>query len=186
MKASPRQMAEAVTALFSAWNRPMVSGVIDGYSIALYDLTPDELRRGVRAAVKAGGQHPPSAGELRKLCLGEDTQSLEARAVKAFHRAEDAAKRHGVDFNPRRLNDPLLTHAIGALGGWSLFCGKPINEWQQRNFVAAYVATADNPELREVVRLSHDGKPIGALPELRAGLARSLTVDAIRPPGIAP
>lgn len=172
--ATPETIHKCVWALYDAWNRDIrEDAVFDAYEIALGDLPDVSVQAGVARAIRAGGSHPPSAGEIRKLCEGESKEDLTALAHAAFVRADRAARRGGVDFNPRKLNDPLLMHAIGAVGGWRLFC-EQVDEWQQRNFVAAYIDAASNKQLEHVAQLSFNGKPIGALQDLRGQLAGSL------------
>jgi hypothetical protein len=150
----------------------MVDGLLEVWARALGDVTDEQLQAGLGRAIEAGGPHPPSLGDFRKLCVGNDRQTLEARANEAWLLAERNAS---LEVNPRSLGDPLLLHAIGSLGGWNHFCTKPISEWDRRTFLAAYVDAASNPQLEEVARLSHNGEPLGALADVRKQLAESLT-----------
>lgn len=165
--AEPRAIAENVRALFAAWNRKAEPDTFAGYELALSDLPDEAVRHAVMRAVHSGGDHPPSAGELRKLCTGHARQDIEALAAAAWAKACRAASRYGLDTDPRKSGDPLMTHAIGAVGGWVAFCTEPVTHWQRRNFLEAYTAAASNPQLEHVAKLSHEGKPIGALPAER-------------------
>jgi hypothetical protein len=153
----------------------MVDGLVDAWSLALGDLTAEQLKAGLSKCIDAGGDHPPSAGDYRKACTGSDDATIEAKAAAAWKIADEAARGYGSDFNPRHLDDPLLMHALGSVGGWAMLCSSPVTEWQERNFMKAYVAASRNPQLEEVAKLSYQGKPLGALKDLRATTAKRLT-----------
>lgn len=155
----------------------MVEGALEAYSLALADLDAAQMRDGVLQAIRGGGEHPPSAGALRKLCLGESRQTIEARAHGAFIKIDAAARRVGAGFNVRELGDPLAVHAVGALGGWRRFCESIPSEWDRRNFIESYVAAAENPELAEHARLTYGGEPQDALADLRQEVLRAITAD---------
>lgn len=153
----------------------MLPGTLDGFALAMRDVTDQQLEHGVMLAIQAATEHPPSAGVLRKLCLGNDAASIEAKAAAAWKLVDKAARDNGVAYNPRRLGDPLVVHALGAVGGWTLLCTSPESEWQERNFLKAYINAAGNPQVEEVARLSYEGKPLGALPQVREQLAKQLS-----------
>jgi hypothetical protein len=169
--ATARTIATEVTRLFSCWGRNMPAGTIEAFATVLGTLSDEQLAGGMQRAIEAAGEHPPNAGALLRLCRGTDRQSIEAKAAAAWEWCE---KHASLETNPRSANDPLLRHAIGALGGWNHFCTKPINEWDRRTFIAAYVAAAENPQLEEVAKLSHNGEPLGQLAAVRKQLAESL------------
>lgn len=171
---APEEILELVNALFSAWNRETTPDAYTAYEMAIGDLTLEQARFGVTRAIRTPSDHPPSAGQVRALCLGRSESDLTAQAHAAFERADRLARSGGLEANPKQLDDHLLTHAIGAVGGWTAFCKAPVDHWQKRNFVDAYVAAAGNPQLDNVAKLSHGGKPIGALGEVRLKLANSL------------
>jgi hypothetical protein len=160
----------------------MVTGLIESWALVLSDLSDQQLQAGLVKCCTAGGDHPPSAGDYRKSCLGNDTASIEAKAAAAWKIADEAARGGGSDFNPKHLDDHLLMHALGAVGGWAMLCSSPITEWQERNFIKAYVAASRNPQLEEVAKLSYQGKPLGALKDLRSMTAKQLTRQ---PPSVA-
>lgn len=175
--ATPETINRAVHALFDAWNREIKEDrVFDAYELAIGDLSDEAVMAGVTAAIRTAAEHPPSAGQLRAYCVGRSEQDLQAAAHAAFIRADRAARRGGLSFNPRKLDDPLIMHALGAVGGWRVFCGEA-NEWQQRNFVAAYINAAGNQQLEHVAKLQHQGKPIGAIKDARSDLARNLRIE---------
>lgn len=174
---APEEILELVNALFSAWNRETTPDVYTAYEMALGDLTLEQARFGVTRAIRTPSEHPPSAGQVRAYCIGKSEKDLEAQAHAAFERADRLAKSVGLEANPKQLNDHLLTHAIGAVGGWTAFCTAAIDHWQKKNFVDAYVAAAGNPQLDNVAKLSHGGEPIGALPQVRLQLANKLGRD---------
>lgn len=151
----------------------MASGLLDAWEIALGDLSEHQLKFGLKVAIQMGGEHPPSAGEFRKACLGTDRKALEARAAAAFDAADQLARARGLAASVRELNDPLITLAIGQLGGWSQFCTR-VDEWQRRTFINQYVVAAENPQLEVVAKLSHAGRPLGAISEVRQQLAATL------------
>lgn len=162
-------------ALFSAWNRRVVDGVFDAYEMALGDLPDDVVKLGVARVIQGGGEHPPSAGQVRQVCIGRSPDDLSAAAHAAFVRADRHARTVGLSGSVRQLGDPLITHAIGSVGGWQAFCTH-VDEWQKRNFVQAYMDALANPQTHEVAKLSHDGKPVGALQDMRAGVAEKLRI----------
>ncbi|WP_145248498.1 hypothetical protein [Aeoliella mucimassa] len=146
------------------------------FELALGDLSESQVQTGVMRAIREGGTHPPSAAEVRALALGRADRDLQALAHEAFKRADQLARTHGVAADYRGvLDDPLATHALGAVGGWGVFCRK-VDEWQERTFVAAYVGAAKNPTLEEVAKLSHKGKPLGLLAKTRKQMAEALAL----------
>lgn len=65
------EVARAMTFLYGGWNRPVNEGTAQAYLLVLNEFDRDELSEGVMAAMKAGGPHPPCAGDLRQFVLGE-------------------------------------------------------------------------------------------------------------------
>lgn len=172
--ATDETIARVITALLSAWNRKAIDGVYDAYSMALGDLDDALVMQVVAKIIRAGGDHPPSAGDVRKVCLGATQQDHEAEAIAAFERADRHARSRGLDGSVRDLGCPLTTHAIGMLGGWAAFCGRP-DEWQKRNFVKAYTEAKASPEIEQAAIAAHDVKQLPAAGSLGVGpLLRTL------------
>lgn len=171
---TPEETTNVVRALFGAWNRQAGTDTFRAFALAIGDLDSETATTGLQRAIRAGGEHPPSAGDFRKLCLGESDSDLRASAMVAWNRVTLAVRKYGDSFHPRQFGDPLTTHAIGAIGGWQVFCFSPPDKWQQRTFIEAYMQAGSSPQEREAARLSHEGKPVGALADARKAMAESL------------
>ena len=171
--ASTNEIKAVVSMLMEAFGRKPSAATYLAYEAGLAGVDDAAARAATVKALQEVREHPPGPGELRAMCLGKSTGELEARAHAAFKLADQLARSQGVAAHPSSLNDPILTHALGSVGGWGLFCSS-VNEWQERNFIAAYVDAAANPQLEAVAQISQNGEPIGALRQARKQLANTL------------
>ncbi len=146
---------------------------IDGYLLALGDLTIGQVREGVQRAARAGGPHPPSAGDLRKLCTGKTEAENKAIAMQAYKQIDFISRTKGRGFDLRKFDQPTR-YAIAAMGGWKSFCTTS-NEWQLRNFMEAYVEAMEAAEVTGKPLLVEP--PSGAVLRQRQELAKQLTVN---------
>ena len=174
--ATPEAIQKAVIALMGAWNRQANPDTFHAFRLALSDITDEHLQRGLLLAIRTGSEHPPSASQLRRCCLGTDTISLRAMAALAYAKALRAAKSKGLEFNPRAFGDYRLSYAIACCGGWPAFCATPISDgyWQRQHFIDGYVEAAASDQMDQAARLIHDAKAVKALGEERQALVNSL------------
>lgn len=146
--------------LGETFNRPMTAGLLEGYWLAVEDLTEGELRTATRAAL-ATSKFMPAPAELRAYARPPRNPNVDV--VQAWQAVRRAIDKHdylvaSIDFGP------LVNAVIRNLGGWDAFCRATLPEldnpgWLRKKFEEVYktLATADATTLH--------GQPLdGALP----------------------
>ncbi len=170
----PSAISNGLQAVFAAWNRKAETNTYRAYELALNDLTKEQFEKGILRAIRSSEAHPPSAGQLRALCLGRSTEDIQAAAEAAFERADRFAREEGVARHPRTLGDPLLVFALSGVGGWPAFCRDKPDQWQKKNFIQTYTDAANNPQIEEVAKISHEVYPPNKLTQISKKLSQSL------------
>jgi hypothetical protein len=170
--ATTKVVATALKALFLAWNRPIEPGLVNVWAPALAGMTDEQLESAVSRCIRAGGEHPPSLGQFLGYCQQTDQASLEARAEAAWLLANRNAR---LELDHRKLGDPLLVHAIGAIGGWNAFCTQPVNDgWQRRDFLAAYISAAANRHVTAIANVAIGRSALPHINDLREAVSEQL------------
>lgn len=146
--------------LGETFNRPMTAGLLEGYWLAVEDLSEEELRKATRAAL-ASSKFMPAPAELRAFARPPRNPNVDV--VQAWQAVRRAIDKHdylvaSIDFGP------LVNAVIRNLGGWDTFCRATLPEldnpgWLRKRFDEIYksLATSDPQTLH--------GDPLeGALP----------------------
>lgn len=146
--------------LGETFNRQLSSGMLDGYWMALEDLSIDEIKDAARKAA-AECRFMPVPAELRALVRAP--KNVAADVVQAWQAVRKAIDKHdylvaSIDFGP------LVNAVIRNLGGWDTFCRARLPEldnpgWLRKRFEEVYraLSTAEPTTLH--------GEPLqGALP----------------------
>ena len=114
------------------------------YSLALADLTADQMQMAVMRAIREVPRMPRPA-ELRELAgvnIGSDTKAIEA--WDDVQRAVPIGSYKWLDFGDQRINATIRN-----LGGWPNFLqrldGAESEKWARHEFLKTYAAIGDNP-----------------------------------------
>ena len=114
------------------------------YSLALADLTADQMQTAVMRAIREVPRMPRPA-ELRELAgvnIGSDTKAIEA--WDDVQRAVPIGSYKWLDFGDQRINATIRN-----LGGWPNFLqrldGAESEKWARHEFLKTYAAIGDNP-----------------------------------------
>jgi hypothetical protein len=114
------------------------------YTLALGDLTPDQVQSAVMRAIREVPRMPRPA-ELRELAgvnVGSDTKAIEA--WDDVQRAVPVGSYKWIDFGDQRINATIRN-----LGGWPNFLqrldGAESEKWARHEFLKTYTAIGDNP-----------------------------------------
>jgi hypothetical protein len=128
--------------LLQAHQVEATEAMLEVYSLALVDLTPDQMQAAVIRAIRELPRMPRPA-ELRELAgvnVAEDTKAVEAWAD--VQRAVSAGPYKWIDFADQRINA-----TIRSLGGWPNFLESfndaESEKWARHNFLKAYAAIGD-------------------------------------------
>lgn len=101
------------------------------YALALEDLGADAIETACRLAMRNCKWFPKPV-ELREMVCGTIGQQAEAAWLKVVQAIEDHGGYASVSFD-----DPVISHAINACGGWMAICEKP-ETWLRKDFIAVY------------------------------------------------
>ena len=137
---------EAMALLVATVGRAMPDEQVQAWWVMLNDLSEEELKRGIVAAIRthefAGF---PTIGVIRKHAIGRD-QSLLAitdRTAVAWAAIKRAISEQG-GYATVVFDDPLVTASVRELGGWVRFCdceaGEKFDVWLRKEFERTYTA----------------------------------------------
>ena len=114
------------------------------YSLALADLTADQMQTAVMRAIREVPRMPRPA-ELRELAgvnIGSDTKAIEA--WDEVLKSAPIGPYKWLDFGDQRINATIRN-----LGGWPNFLqrldGAESEKWARHEFLKTYSAIGDNP-----------------------------------------
>lgn len=114
------------------------------YTLALGDLTPEQVQSAVMRAIREVPRMPRPA-ELRELAgvnVGSDTKAIEA--WDDVQRAVPIGSYKWLDFGDQRINATIRN-----LGGWPNFLqrldGAESEKWARHEFLKTYAAIGDTP-----------------------------------------
>ncbi len=103
--------------LAEVFKEELSSTRIEGYFVALDNLSFSQVRDSMRAAARTHRRFFPTPAELRDLAQGSPEECAELAWVRAFQ-----AFRNGVGgYRPIDFGDPIMHAAIEAIGGWGRF-----------------------------------------------------------------
>lgn len=134
-----------IVMLSETFGRPLLDGGLEGYRLALRDLTDDQLARAVGRALRES-KFMPSPSELRDLA-GAGTK---ANALVAWDAVRAAMRKYGyttsVDLGP------LVNAVVRNMGGWRRLddmATAELDVWGKKEFerVYALLATQDPERL---------------------------------------
>ncbi len=136
--------ATALAVLGNTFDKKLTGPAIEGYWIALSDLTEAEFATATKRALQRPNAFMPSPGELLELA-GRAPRDLAAEATLAWdavRRAMDALDVYGnPDFGP------LVNAVVRNLGGWLYLCESKLSdlEWRRKDFERVYKLWAEKP-----------------------------------------
>ncbi len=146
--------------LGETFNRPLTSGLLDGYWMALEDLSAEDLKTAVKRAVVTS-KFMPTPAELLALVRPQPNPAVDA--LKAWQVVRNAIDVH--DYLVASIDFGTLVNAvIRNLGGWDTLCKATLPEldnpgWLRKRFEEIYRAFASTDES------TLKGEPLeGALP----------------------
>lgn len=132
--------AVAMTMLGETFGRALTDPMLDGYWLALEELTEAELKSAVRVAVTTQKFMPSPAELLAFAGHGKIQASAIAEAWEAVRTAIDCHDyTASVDFGP------LVNAVVRNLGGWDRLCRldlEALNVWARKEFERIYEAFA--------------------------------------------
>lgn len=179
-----QQLVAAVTMLAETYRQPITSAALEGYWLALRDLSAQELAAATTRALRES-KFMPNPSELRDFA----GKSLDAEMAAAWEAVRTAMDRHdyttSVDFGP------LVNAIVRNLGGWVALCDKGIDAlvWVRKDFERIYEAFKAKPAEAlhgEPLRGAFGGEPVrvaiaGKLPPLSlADRSRNAVADVVR------
>lgn len=138
-----QKFATQLTILAETFGRQLTEAAMDGYWIALKDLSHERLSQATRRALSEC-RFMPSPAELRDFA-GDGLKALEAACAEAWgivRRVMDTCDSYeSVDFGP------LVNAVLHNLGGWKELCEKTIPElvWVRKDFERIYELFAYKP-----------------------------------------
>ncbi len=125
--------------LGSTFNRALDEQAVDGYWMALGDLTEPQLQDAIKTALRQC-KFMPAPAELRELAGIDGPKVLAAACADAWEAVRFARRQYsytvGVDLGP------LVNAILRNLGGWIAFCGKDDDAmvWERKEFEKLFVA----------------------------------------------
>lgn len=150
-----KRLALAIGALGEAYRQPVSEATIRAYEMALVDVPIGAIESAVERAFRER-KFFPTVAELRELA-GE--LPADSRTVIAWAAVRRAMQQYG-PYQSIQFDDPAITAAIRALGGWERLDQRLETEeeqWVQRDFAAAYLTY-----LRRGV-LPAEARPLGGI-----------------------
>jgi hypothetical protein len=134
--------ATSMAVLAASFNRELPGPAIEGYWLALQDLSEAELAAATKRAL-AECRFMPAPVEL--LALAGRARSLVADTAQAWEAVRTAMDRHdytaSVDFGP------LVNAVVRNIGGWDALCRASLPDlvWRRKDFERVYEAFASKP-----------------------------------------
>ncbi len=139
---SSKRFTMLLMGLLQAHQVEATEAMLEVYSLALVDLTPDQMQTAVLRAIRELPRMPKPA-ELRELAgvnVAEDTKAVEAWSD--VQRAVAIGPYKWIDFADQRINA-----TIRSMGGWPNFLESfndaESEKWARHNFLKAYAAVGD-------------------------------------------
>lgn len=139
-----KRVTAAVTMLAETFRQTLGAGALEGYWIALRDLTAEELAHATGRAVREG-RFMPTPAELLELAGWGGTRASAIAAAQAWEAVRTAMDRHdyttSVDFGP------LVNAVVRNLGGWVALCDKSVPDlvWVRKDFERLYSDFGSKP-----------------------------------------
>jgi len=161
--------------LGESFNRPMTEGLLEGYWMALQDLSTEEMQAAGKRALQEC-KFMPAPSELLAF-VGRGPRDFAFETAKAWEAVVWAMNRYdytdSVDFGP------LVNAVIRNLGGWVYLCNQKLPElvWRRKDFERLYEAFASKP----VDQLNG-----GYLPGEHKTEIRRIAINGVTPPKMLP
>ncbi len=159
-----------VTTLCESFNRTATDGLLEGYWMALSDLSEDEMKRACSRAM-AESKFMPVPSELLEFAGRSQSRALDI--IEAWEAVRRAIDRHdytdSVDFGP------LVNAVVRNLGGWQRLCDlgrEQLDVWTRKEFERVYELLA----VKDPLTL-HGAHHRGALP----GPVHQIQIGATKP-----
>lgn len=133
--------ATVMETLGETFNRPLTSGLLEGYWMALEDLTEDEIKAAARRAIVTS-KFMPAPSEL--LAFGRPRANPAVSVIQAWQAVRKAIDVY--DWNVGSIDfGPLVNAVIRNLGGWDTLCMATLPEldnpgWLRKRFDEVYTA----------------------------------------------
>lgn len=133
--------ATALAVLGNTFDRKLTGPAIEGYWIALSDLTEGEFARATKRALSES-KFMPSPSELLAFA-GHAPRDLAAEAPLAWDAVRRAMDNLDVYGNPDF--GPVVNAVVRNLGGWIYLCEQKVSdlEWRRKDFERVYKLWAD-------------------------------------------
>ena len=139
-----KRFSTLLMGLMQAHQIEPTEAMLQVYSLALADLTPEQMQTAVMRAIREVPRMPRPA-ELRELAgvnIGSDTKAIEAWGD--VQRAVPVGSYKWLDFADQRINATIRN-----LGGWPNFLqrldGAESEKWARHEFLKTYAAIGENP-----------------------------------------
>lgn len=147
---------EAIQTLCAVYNVEPSLPLLSGYWMGLQDLPLTDVQMAVGRALRQGGEFMPKPATLREMS-GEATPA--ARAIHAWVAVKLAISRVGA-YQSVQFDDPIATHVVRMLGGWTRLCStdsEELGKWVSQRFTRLYedVCTSGRMPENEVLRGLH-------------------------------
>ena len=136
-----KEIIACVTLLAGALRQELTAPLLQGFCMALADLTAAELRQAVGRAL-CECKFMPAPAELRAFA---GRPALSARGPEAWLAVRTAMDRYdytdSVDFGP------LVNAVVRDLGGWQYLCDQSVPDlvWREKEFIAKFQDRAQRP-----------------------------------------
>jgi hypothetical protein len=134
----------ALGVLGATFDRRLSPPAIEGYWLALKDLTEQEFAAATERAVKSC-KFMPAPSEL--LTLAGRGRNVEAEIAKAWDYVRRAVDQH--DYTVRSIDfGPRVNACLRNMGGWDRLCQMKVTEldvWARKEFERLYVAFSELP-----------------------------------------
>lgn len=152
------------------FRQQLTDGAMEGYWIALSDLTDAQMNAAVTRALRES-KFLPSGSEL--ITFAGVANALPLRIAEAWEAVRRAIRVHdytdSVDFGPR------VNAVVRNMGGWLRLCElnrEQLDVWGRKEFERAYEAFADKPE-GQLNGEPHRGELLGPIHWVQIGNANA-------------
>lgn len=156
----PRFMT-AIATMGANWRTEVPQTTADLFFAKFADLDIDAFERLCSRAIDTL-EYFPNVAQLRKLATGSDT----TRAMEAWGRVLVAIRKCGYLRAPQ-FRDPVISHVLQQLGGWTAVCRRDSDElhnWTRKEFERLYLALQASPPSEPVqLRGMHDRPRLAAV-----------------------
>lgn len=148
MAMNREEFVRGIAPIIGAVGKPMPDEMITAWRTALFDLTPQQLERGVGRTLRtyqfAG--FPPVAIVLGNALGKIAATDVERRGIAAWDRVMTAIRRHG-SYRSVNFDDPIINATIRSIGGWKSITeetSEALSKMVQPRFVKTYAALYEN------------------------------------------